>query len=380
MIALSGGLGPIIECIQNSDGYILHSRKSGAIVSSNEIGALIHSGLERADSIELIAADLAKLLNESPRCAAKILDEVVDHWQKSGLFSTKKHPFPDQIAYREPINPGVSFYHLGERRVVLRSEHHVLIHQLNLSLNQYRLTEDDASIRSNDVVLDVIEDDQGYGLFLNGEAVWGRAGIDLTRFHVIRECMDYFCGYDQTSALLHAGAVSKDGNALIIAGGSGSGKTTLTLGLCSTGCQLTSDDHVALHRDGRQVIAFPTASAVKAGTMELPELKKIIETGMEDNASPREGVTYVAHSNCIAPAVPLGVSAVIFPQYQPCAQNKITRISPGESLKQLMETGGRLSRRCTTIEPLVSLLNHIPSYQLSYSSSDYSVQTCLELV
>jgi hypothetical protein len=67
-------------------------------------------------------------------------------------------------------------------------------------------------------------------------------------------------------AVVHAGAVVRDGKALLIAGPSGRGKTTLTAALVKRGFAYSSDELAALTAEGT-VLRYPTPLRVREGAL-----------------------------------------------------------------------------------------------------------------
>jgi hypothetical protein len=70
---------------------------------------------------------------------------------------------------------------------------------------------------------------------------------------VSRKLMEQVDGF----LVLHAGAVARDGEALIVSGSPGAGKTTLTLKLLESGCSFLSDDFCPIHKNTGFVHPFP---------------------------------------------------------------------------------------------------------------------------
>ncbi len=67
----------------------------------------------------------------------------------------------------------------------------------------------------------------------------------------------------------HAGAVERNGQALLIVAESGCGKTTLTLELVRRGFRFLSDEFGAIHRQDRRVYPCPRSLRVRPQTLEL---------------------------------------------------------------------------------------------------------------
>jgi hypothetical protein len=79
----------------------------------------------------------------------------------------------------------------------------------------------------------------------------------------------------RSHVLIHAGAVTRGGQGIVLAADSFHGKTTLVLELVRRGFQFLSDETAALGRADRRVHPFPRSLSVRPGTLEragFPEL------------------------------------------------------------------------------------------------------------
>jgi hypothetical protein len=81
-----------------------------------------------------------------------------------------------------------------------------------------------------------------------------------------------FAAVLQGLEVLHASAVSIDGGAVAFAGPSGSGKTSLALELCRRGCELLSDDVLALDPAGA-LVAHPGTPVAAVDRAEAERLR-----------------------------------------------------------------------------------------------------------
>lgn len=371
-----------VEGFRLGTAFLLHSQDSGALLLSNGFGRDIYTALRTQRDLPDIVAQIAHQHGVAQSDAEPLVMATLQQWRQAGLFQPGLCPFVEPLAYHVPQTDGAQIYRLGDRYAVLRCEDPQLSAQIAASLQDYAAGPQQVPEDGETAVIDVITAHGDYGVFRDGIPVWGRAPQDLTRFHVIRECMDHFCTPARVAAHLHAAAVAEGGRTLILAGGSGRGKTTLAMGLVAAGGQLAADDHVALALDGVNIFAFPSASAVKRGAWELPQMQALARAnGSAAEASPREGVRYLRMPRRVPAATAVEVAAIVFPDYGgPDADNSLTRLDPAEALTRLIQTGGRVSRCNPSLAPLVALLQRVPSYHLHYDASRYSIDTCQTLL
>lgn len=373
-----------IEGVPLGSAFLLHSQDSGALLASNDFGRDIFRGLQAHLGLAEIAARIARRHGVAQSDAEPLVAAALQQWQAAGLFRPDMCPFVEPLAYRLPRVQAPQIFCLQNRYAVLRCEDPQLAAQLAESLRDYAAGPADVPQDGSTALIDVIAEDGGYGVFRGGAPVWGCAPQDLTRFHVIRECMDHFCTPSRVAAHLHAAAVAEDGRAVILAGGSGRGKTTLAMGLVAAGGQLAADDHVALAVDGVNMLAFPSASAVKRGAWALPQVQALSRPGASGSAaeaSPRQGVRYLRVPRTVPAATPVEVAAIVFPDYGgPEAACSLARLDPAEALTRLIQTGGRVSRRNPSLAPLAALLARAPAYHLRYGATRYSIDTCQTLL
>ncbi len=346
-----------LECTPLGDSYILHSPLSDAIILSNQDGYDLYHDLREGRSSSAHA-------------------DILQAWHEAGLLDTQKPAFPTTVTYRPISKPYQQLQLKSEHNSLhIRCDDEHLFRQIQEVFTAYS----DEISNSTSAVIEIISIANEFGVFLNQQPLWGSCNIDLARNLVFREAAAHLCNPENVGAILHAScATNQDNKTLLITQKSGYGKSTLTAGLVAAGFNFMADDVLPLHRNGKAVFSFPTPIGLKAGSLNLREAK---ELGFEEpnSTAPRYGVTY----NQIRNAVPLGqtsaVSAIIFPHFGERHRNEITLISPETALQQLIEAGGRTYHKSPSIIPIATLLNHVPAYNLSYSSSDYSVQTCLKL-
>lgn len=358
------------------DSVALLSRVSGAIVLSNELGLHILAALRKGHDPEKAAQDLAEHPNDYPEALAAI-QTILARWQNAGLLASDPPGFPDPVDFRVTNAKTMQFTGMGGD-VACRISDPVLAEQIETVLAEMAGFSQDAPR-----VIEAISAGDGFGIFRDRQAVSGQIVLDAARFVLLRETAEHLCGWNEVAAVFHAGAVAQNEQALVLCGDSGQGKSTLTFGLVAAGCAYLADDHVPLHRNGRDVMAFPTAAGVKEGSWELPEIRALQERYGLIPHSPREGVRYLPlhQANAPEPGTRHSVRALIFPEYRPDADFEMDQITPEQALILALQAGSRLSASHSgDIAPLADLLNHVPAYRLRYCATEQSVPACLDLL
>ncbi|MCB1347997.1 MAG: hypothetical protein KDK11_04895 [Maritimibacter sp.] len=356
-----------VERLPLGDAVIVHNRESGAMVATNAFGALLIDRLRDVPDAGAVVGQVAAALGQPEDAVRGAVDDTLTRWEADGLLLTALRPFPLAVPHRPAAGAVTRSLALGPRAVSLACEDAGLVDDLDRALAPMRLAQ--ARAAPAPVHLDILHDGAGYGVFRDGDPIWGVAGYELTRFHVLREIMDALCGPERVAAQLHASAMSMDGRALVFAGPSGSGKSTLATLLLGAGAALAADDHVALTTGGDAVLAFPTRPNLKPGTAELPAVATVI-------AAEREGQGPFVPKARVPVGTELRLSGFVFPRYAADADNALTPLAPEAALRELIQTGSRVSRSTKSIAPLLHALDTHPCWRLTYSDADFAVRTC----
>ena len=362
-----------VESLPLGEAVILHNRESGAIVATNAFGAMLIDALRRTPDTEAVVRRTAVELEMPEPDVRAAVETTLARWHEDGVFLTAVRPFPMAIPYRPTEGATARRLQLGTRTALIQIESAELARDIDRALAPMRLAAEADTPGAAAVRLDVVAEDHVFGVFRDDAPVWGAAPYELTRFHLLREIMDILCGPERISAHLHASAVAVSGAGLVFAGASGSGKSTLATSLIGAGAALVSDDHVAIDTDGAALLAFPTRPNLKQGGHAVPQVDAVIADhgGAAGDYVPRR-------RRPAGEAVPL--AGFVFPRYAPDADNKLSAIDPAEALRELIQTGSRVSRSTRSIAPLVQALRAHPTRVLSYRDTDFAVDQCLALV
>lgn len=136
--------------------------------------------------------------------------------------------------------------------------------------------------------------------------------------------------------VIHAAAVVRDHEALLLPAPMESGKTTLVAGLVARGWGYLTDEAAAIAVDSGLVRCYGKPLSFDPGTQRLfPALCPATSPG----PSLRTGQWQVPASaiRSDAAAAPAPVGAVIFPRYVPAAPTELRPVSRGEALARLAD-------------------------------------------
>lgn len=337
-------------------GTLLHARASGALVLAGDKA--------------LAAARAAQTAQAAGRPPPEEGAAVLTEWERAGLFQDARAPFPDPVAWREPAAAPLELA-LGPRRVVLRCEGDTLAADLATVL---------APLRSHGrgpaaARVDVLSERDGYGVFRDRVACWGRAEVLIARYLALREVVVALHGPRRVGAVLHAASVARDGRALVLAGPSGAGKSTLAMGLLGEGWAPVADDLTALDRRGR-VLPFPTRLSLKAGSWPLAPQAAL--AAAPERAIGGGHIRYLDAPGAVPGAV--APAALVFPRYVDGAAVTVEPLSPEEALVRLVDTGSRLAGLPETAAPLVRFLRATPSVALTHGGGAAARAACAALL
>ena len=170
---------------------------------------------------------------------------------------------------------------------------------------------------------------------------------------------------------LHAAAVGKHGQCIVMPAESGSGKSTLTAAMAASGFDYYTDELVLVTNDAHRLMTAPVGMGIKPGSWPVlinfyPELEQLPVHPRPDGkqvrylAAPRANCTSVDDGNQLL--------ALVFPVYTPGQSAGLTPVSAADAICRLTAAGydvdGDLSRE--TVEELIGWIEGLPCYELLF--------------
>lgn len=244
--------------------------------------------------------------------------------------------------------------------VEIHTEDPVAAELLTLLWSEMTTDDDDAPARTYVVA----RDDEGRWVATAGETVeaihetlWGVT--DALRYQMLELCEEKL----ERFVTLHAAAVARDGELVLLAGESGAGKTTLTLALLDAGGGYLSDDLAPVSIATGLVHPFPKPLGVKD-----PAAWDTVGAAFAGTAlAPPEGSFLVPPSRWAVVTEPMEPRALVFPRYSAGADPELEPLSPGRAAALASAYVRKLDP--STLGLLNRLCARAASYRLTYGST-----------
>jgi hypothetical protein len=200
------------------------------------------------------------------------------------------------------------------------------------------------------------------GIRVRGEQEFDLGRLDAT---VACECvkhevLKHFVRLRKDLLWLHAGAVERNGSALVFPGESGRGKSTLVTLLARNGWGFLSDEIVPLRMDAEEVFAYPLRAQRRIGVGRELSLDDVYSLDKERvEIAPGTVHREWAH-----------VAATIFPRFESGARARLTRLPAGDAALALLRNAlNFLDHKAAAVSRGAASARRIPAYELVYDRS-----------
>lgn len=174
---------------------------------------------------------------------------------------------------------------------------------------------------------------------------------------------------------LHAGVVAWENRGLLFPAASGSGKTTLVAGLVAAGARYLSDEAAVIDPATGRLLPFAKSLYVRAGALDVltktfPELAARSPYHQPNG----DDTWYLPPRPEWLPREPVAIRSIVLPAYRPGARSAMKPLPRSITLQRLLDQSFNLrAHRAQGIGRLVSLLQDIDCYQLTYGRLDDAV-------
>lgn len=174
--------------------------------------------------------------------------------------------------------------------------------------------------------------------------------------------------------IAHAGAVSYQGNGILIPGQGRAGKSSLVALLASTHCELINDDIVPIRNDGSLI---PLGRSVKLRSPTWSYINSCVHriSGAESIEIASDTVKLLMFDEQDSGTAPF-CRTVITPEFDPARPATIERMTAAEILKVLVDCNS-LFRRPLSLSSLAIMnawVDQLSGYHITYRNTEESLQ------
>jgi hypothetical protein len=177
---------------------------------------------------------------------------------------------------------------------------------------------------------------------------------------------------DQWLTLMHASAVRKGKETLVLSSASGSGKSTMASLLYAQGCKFISDDFVPVEWPGKRAYPFPAAICMKG---EVPAVVSGYFPQLEQNSS--SGAQYI-YPVIKGPIAWGQIRKIVFIRYLPGEQNQFKPLPILEALKLYLQESWVTSNP-GQVEDFLNWFTGLEFFEFVYSDEEKAVATVMDL-
>jgi len=364
---------------------LIFSKSQQRLFHLNAVAAFIWCCLEERLDSEHIVQLLIETFGISKDQASTDLNHILSEWTSAGLLISAQNKNPEVLPTVESSNKPLEYKYSKPIQSHFVSQHY---YQLIDTTFQIRFTNESIEeivhpllahletphATKHDIKLDIIKNNQDYALLANDKPIDYCSNIQtLTPMMHANVLM---LAYDQVDCLLaiHAGAVSKGEQCILLPAISGSGKSTLTAALLTEDYGYCTDDLALLSHDNFQIRSVPVSLGVKEGAWpiltsrypiinQLPTFIRLDDKVVRYLPPPKKALSTNNQQS-------YSVKYIIFPKYQADAQVTLTALSTADSLCRLTEAGYDVGGHLVVshVDDLVQWIGDIDCYSLEYDS------------
>ncbi len=179
---------------------------------------------------------------------------------------------------------------------------------------------------------------------------------------------------------LHAAAISKRKEALILVGEQKSGKTTLSLSLAQHGYNYFSDDIALLNINSKEIVPYYRGINPRESTIKMfPFLKEqsFSHPYIDYDDRDQRWSVELKKASGIKLSQKSSLKYIIFPKYKPCQSFQCNKLSKSKAIVMLlnnMKVVPTALMGSSVINVLNNLLNNTEIYSIKYSDSNSAIE------
>ncbi len=182
--------------------------------------------------------------------------------------------------------------------------------------------------------------------------------VNLILWHLNRAAVDNSGRF----LILHAAAVGRDGEALVLPAVMNSGKSTLATLLVQAGYRYLTDEAAAIDLDTGEVVAYPKAITLDPGSQALlPHLEPVVEI---PNAAKWQVPADEVKPGAIGRRLPL--RHIVFPTWAEDADNALVPIAAADAVIALAANAFNLADHAHRLADIAALVERCTTHTLRH--------------
>lgn len=377
---------PRTQKLPSDSGLLLFNPVFHRLHAFNESARLLWESIELGSGVDKVASDFVTKYGISHEVALRDIDAMVDNWRALDLLcGDDPAPSIPQVQVQEPTDwstapkpvlQDTAVYTINDKAFSLASE---APHSLAMIRRFFRHLENPKA--EPGLQLEVRQTADGSAaLLMNGSEQFRTRDEALLIGGISQAVLEYLHPGVEWLAMMHGGAVSRNGLGLVFPAVSGSGKTTLIAHLIAQeGFTYFADDLIVLSGPSAHIVPWPVPLSIKEGSWRLlSQSYPSLQDAPLYNTFRGPARLLIAPSSSwqLAPAP---VHAMIFPQYVAGAAVKLTRITAFEAIERLLNDRIWLGYPMTEqrIRAFLAWMDVTPAYALVHGNVADAAR-CLE--
>lgn len=240
----------------------------------------------------------------------------------------------------------------------------------------------DASAQSR-LGFEVCSGTQGYELWQDSTLITSSENLTAFAMQVFREMIVAAIENVDSAMVLHAAAIAKGRECIVLPGQGGSGKSTLAAALAFSGYTLLGDDVIPLECETMRAVPIPMSLSLKQGSVPVLDAlygvsPRTIKCSLGDHQ-----VHYLAPPG-FDPAMlqrSYTVRKLVFPTYKSGSETVLRALIATDVLRGLMDSNSAITspRHSDKTRKLLKWLESLDAYALSYGSLVQAVDAIASL-
>lgn len=372
------------EFIRIDNQSIIFSPCSHNIHFLNELSTIIWElYCKESLSINEISKEISSAFNIAFDVANKDVESTIKYW--ISIFSDTPYVVKKEDNKTMPaLDNTISYKHhiyiqLPSVLIKVNSNDTPSLQQIEIIFNHLMIKDISTPV---DYEIYIIKSEEKFLICLNGRVLETAQSSSHIPVMLHRSVTELACNHNEWIAILHAGGICYEDQAIVFPAVGGSGKSTLTAALVQSGFDYLNDDVLPLVKD-RLITPIPVNMCIKSGSWEVLQKWYPKINDLEVYGRNNLQVKYLKPPSYDFKASAIHSRFLITPKYEPQHENvALHKISSVEALRAIIEADSLIKKPLSknNIKALVSWLEGIECYSLEYSNLDLAIGAIKNLV